>query len=265
VYLPWKTRLVKRRLAQLTIVVALVSASALPASNATTVTVFAAASLKDAMDEQAKAFEARTADAVVVAYAASNTLARQIEAGANADLFVSADLEWMDHVEERKLIAAGTRANLLRNTLVLVAPAASTTTLKIAPGFDLDGALGKEKLAMANPDSVPAGKYGKRALETLGVWGAVAPKVVRTENVRAALAFVSRGETPFGIVYATDAFADKGVRIVDTFPTHSYPPIVYPIARLSASRSPAARALADYLRSPAARVVWEKYGFGIAP
>jgi molybdate transport system substrate-binding protein len=232
-----------------------------PIAEAARVTVFAAASLKEAMDEQAKAFEARSGDQVVLSYAASSALARQIEAGAGADLFVSADLDWMNYLDERKLIAPGTRVNLLRNTLVLVAPAASRSSLKIAPKFDLDGALGVEKLAMANPDSVPAGKYGKSALEALGVWGMVAPKVARAANVRAALALVSRGEAPFGIVYATDAAADKRVRIVDTFPADTYAPIVYPAAIVAASPSTAARPLLDYLRSPGARAVWQKHGF----
>jgi len=234
-------------------------------AQAASVTIFAAASLKEALDEQATAFEARGGDKIVISYAASNALARQIEAGAGADVFISADLDWMNYLDERRLIAPETRANLLRNTLVLVAPAASRSALKIAPKFDLGGALGNEKLAMANPDSVPAGKYGKNALESLGVWGNVAPKVVRADNVRAALMLVSRGEAPYGIVYATDAFADKGVRIVDTFPADTYPPIVYPAAIVAASQSPAARPLLDYLRSAGARAVWRKHGFEIAP
>ena len=236
-----------------------------PTASAANVTVFAAASLKEALDEQAKAFEARGGDKIVIAYAGSNALARQIEGGAGADVFISADLDWMNYVDERKLIAPGTRANMLRNTLVLVAPAAINSRLKIAPKFDLAGALGNEKLAMANPDSVPAGKYGKGALEALGVWNDVSAKVARAENVRAALALVSRGEAPFGIVYATDAAADKGVRVVDTFPADSYPAIVYPIAVVATSQSPAARPFVDYLRSAAARPVWEKYAFVVAP
>jgi molybdate transport system substrate-binding protein len=245
-----------------TVVVA--CALALSAAQAANVTVFAAASLKEALDEQAKAFAARAGDKVTLSYAASNALARQIEGGAGADLFICADLDWMNYLDERTLIAPGTRTNLLRNTLVLIAPAASKATLKIVPKFDLNAALGSGKLAMANPDSVPAGKYGRSALTALGVWGDVAPKVARADNVRGALVLVSRGEAPFGIVYATDAFADGGVRIVDTFPDDTYPPIVYPAAIVAASQSPAARPLLDFLRSPAARNVWEKHGFGIA-
>src|SRR5207344_1330951 len=148
------------------------------------------------------------------------------------------------------LLMPDTRVNLLRNTLVLIAPASSSAALAIGPNFGLAAALGQDKLAMANPDSVPAGKYGKVALEKLGVWSAVEKKVARAENVRAAMALVSRGEAPFGIVYATDAIADKGVRIVDTFPADTHPPIVYPAAIVAASQSPAARPLLDYLRSP---------------
>lgn len=228
------------------------------------VTVFAAASLKEAMDELARSFESATGNKVIVAYGASNALAKQIGSGAPADLFISADLDWMDYLDQRKLLAANTRANLLRNTLVLVAPAASSSTLKIGPNFGLAAALGNEKLAMANPDSVPAGKYGRSALESLGVWASVEKRVARTDNVRAALVLVSRGETPFGIVYRTDAIADKGVRIVDAFPSDAHPAIVYPIALVAASRSTAARPLDDYLRSPRARSIWEKYGFGLA-
>jgi molybdate transport system substrate-binding protein len=235
-----------------------------PSASAADVTVFAAASLKEAMDDQAKQFEAGTGNRVIISYGASNALAKQIEAGAPADLFISADLDWMDYLDQRHLLAPGTRASLLRNTLVLVAPASSKSALKIGPNLGLSTALGKEKLAMANPDSVPAGKYGKAALEKLGVWPSVEKQVARAETVRAALALVSRGEAPFGIVYSTDALADKGVRVVDTFPPDSHPPIVYPAAAVATSKSAVARPLLDYLRSPAARPAWEKYGFGLA-
>jgi molybdate transport system substrate-binding protein len=235
-----------------------------PIAAAADVTVFAAASLKEAMDEQAEKFEAGTGNKVIVSYAASNALAKQIEAAAPADIFISADLDWMGYVGQRNLLAPDTRVNLLRNTLVLIAPSGSSATLKIAPNFGLAAALGTEKLAMANPDSVPAGKYGKSALEKLGVWTSVEKQVARAENVRAALALVSRGEAPFGIAYSTDALSDKGVKIVDTFPPDSYPPIVYPAALLASSKSTAARPLLDYLQSAPARPVWKKYGFGLA-
>ena len=251
------------RLVLASVFFALLSSTSPAPANAADVTVFAAASLKEAMDEQARQFEARTGDKIVVAYAASNALAKQIEAGAPADVFISADLDWMDFLEQRKRLAPNTRVTLLRNTLVLIAPTTSSVTLKIAPGFTLATALGGERLAMANPDSVPAGKYGRSALETLGVWTGVETKVARTENVRAALALVARGETPLGIVYGTDAIAEKSVRIVDTFPAASHPPILYPAAVVAASASPGARPLLDYLRSPSAAPVWEKYGFGV--
>ena len=240
------------------------AASALPPAMAADVTVFAAASLKEALDEQARQFEATTGNKVIISYGASSALAKQVDAGAPADTFISADLDWMDHVDQRGLLMPNTRVNLLRNTLVLIAPASSKATLRIGPRFALAAELGREKLAMANPDSVPAGKYGRSALERLGVWGSVEKQVARAENVRAALALVSRGEAPFGIVYSTDALSDKGVKIVDTFPPGSYPPIVYPAALLASGKSPAAMPLLDYLRSVAARSIWEKYGFGLA-
>ncbi len=225
------------------------------------VTVFAAASLREALDEQGKRFEADTGNKVIVSYAASNTLAKQIEAGAPADVFISADLDWMDYLERRKLLAPDSRVNLVRNALVLIAPAASAASVRIAPGFGLAGALAGAKLAMANPDSVPAGKYGRAALEALNVWSQVEKQVVRAENVRVALAFVARGEAAFGIVYRTDALAEKGVRIVDTFPEASHPPIVYPAARIAGHDTRAAKALLDALRSAPAKAIWEEYGF----
>jgi len=243
--------------------VAMAIVLALPAL-AADVLVFAAASLKEAMDGQAKQFEAATGNKVIVAYGASNALARQIESGAPADLFISADLDWMDYVAHKHQVMAGTRSNLLRNTLVLIAPADSKSTLKIGPSFALAAALGNDRLAMANPDSVPAGKYGKAALEQRGVWRSIEKQVARADNVRAALALVSRGEAPFGIAYATDAYADKGVRIVATLPAARYPPIVYPVAVLAGSKSAAAKPLLEYLHSAPARATWERYGFGIA-
>jgi molybdate transport system substrate-binding protein len=245
-------------------VLALVAALSSPWAAAADVTVFAAASLKEALDDQAKQFEASTGNKAIISYGASNALAKQIEAAAPADIFISADLDWMDYLAQRNLIAPNSRVNLLRNTLVLIAPSSSNANLKIAPGFGLAAALGTEKLAMANPDSVPAGKYGKAALEKLGVWSSVEKQVARAENVRAALALVSRGEAPFGVVYSTDAQSDKGVKIVDTFPADSYPPIVYPAAVLASSKSTTAKSLLDYLRAASARATWEKYGFGLA-
>lgn len=238
----------------------LLTGVSLPVGGAT-VTVFAAASLKEAMDAQVKQFASATGSGVTVAYGASNALAKQIEAGAPAALFISADVEWMDFLEQRHLLVPNSRSNLLGNELVLIAPKSSSVSLKIAPGFPLAATLGPEKLAMADPDAVPAGKYGRRALEALGVWSSVRDLVVRTPDVRAALAFVARGEAAFGIVYGTDAMAEKAVRIVDAFPESTHPPIVYPVALVAPLASLDAKALLDFLRSRAARSTWEKYGF----
>ena len=224
-------------------------------------TVFAAASLKEALGAQARQFEASTGHKVIVAYGGSNALARQIEAGAPADLFISADVDWMNYLDDRKLLQPGTRNSLLGNSLVLIAPASSSATLAIGPNFALANALGTGKLAMANPDSVPAGKYGKRALTSLGVWNSVERQVARADNVRAALALVSRGEAPFGIVYRTDALADARVRVVDAFPHGTHAAIVYPVALLATSKSAPARSLLEYLRSANARPIWQRYGF----
>ena len=228
---------------------------------AETYTVFAAASLKNALDDVVKVHETRTGDKVVVSYAASSALARQIEAGAPADIFVSADIDWMDYLEKRSLIKQASRQNLLRNRLVLIAPSDSKATLKIAPGFALASALGKERLAMADPNSVPAGKYGKASLEALGVWKDVQARVASAENVRAALLLVARGEAPFGIVYSTDATAEPKVRIVDQFPENTHPPIIYPAALVITSKSGAAASFLASLNQPAARAVFEKHGF----
>lgn len=252
-------RAMRRVAAGLALLVGLAVPAAVLAAD---ITVFAAASLKEALDDQAKTFSGATGHKVKVSYGASNALAKQIEAAAPVDVFISADLDWMDYVDQRGLLAPGTRFNLLRNELVLIAPKDSTSTLKIGPGFGLAAALGANKLAMANPDSVPAGKYGKAALEALGAWASVEKQVARAENVRAALALVSRGEAPIGIVYRTDALADPGVKIVDTFPSDTHPPIIYPAALLKANQADAAAKLfLNYLRAVSARPTWEKYGF----
>jgi molybdate transport system substrate-binding protein len=227
-------------------------------------TVFAAASLKEALDEQASKFEADTGSKVVVSYAGSNALAKQIEAGAPADVFLSADVDWVDYLDKHKLIRPGTRVDLLRNRLVLIAPADSPASLRIAPGFGLAAALGAGRLAMANPDSVPAGKYGRDALRSLGIWTAIEPHMARAENARAALLLVARGEAPFGLVYATDALADRKVRVVDTFAESTHAPIVYPVAIVASSRSRYAQRFVDSLASPAARAIWARHGFTMA-
>lgn len=225
------------------------------------VVVLAAASLKNALDDAAAAWAKDTGKAVKISYAGSSALARQVEAGIPADIFISADVPWMDHLAERNLIEPASRSDFLGNQIVLIAPKDSKIELRIEKGFGLRAALGGGRLAMASVDAVPAGKYGKGALETLGVWPSVADRVAQAENVRMALIFVSRGEAPLGIVYRTDAASDPNVRIVDAFPDGSHPPVIYPMALLSSSRNPDARAFADFLRSPKARPYFENQGF----
>ncbi|MDY0872590.1 molybdate ABC transporter substrate-binding protein [Dongia rigui] len=227
------------------------------------IVVFAAASLKGPLDDAAAAFKAAKGGDIAISYAGSSALAKQIEGGAPADLFISADLDWMDHVEKAGQVKDGTRSNWLGNTLVLVAPADSALTLKIADGVDLAGAVGDGKLAMADVKAVPAGKYGKASLEKLGAWAAIEPKVAQAENVRAALALVASGEAPLGIVYQTDATAEPKVKVVDTFPEDSHKPIIYPIAQLTGSTAPLAADFLAYLKSPEATVLFEKAGFKI--
>jgi molybdate transport system substrate-binding protein len=232
-------------------------------AKAADVLVFAAASLKTALDDAARGFEEAEGGTVRLSYAASSALARQLENGAPADIFISADLDWMDYVEKKGLIEPGTRRNLLGNRLVLVAPANSAIEAAIAPGFPLLRLLGGGRLAMADPASVPAGKYGKHALESLGVWDSVASRVAPAEDVRAALRFVSRGEAPLGIVYETDAAADPGVKIEGRFPDGSYPAIIYPIAEIAGRSSPAADKFMAYLSSAAAQPIFAKQGFAV--
>lgn len=241
--------------------VVVLSAAFAAAGQAQHVTIFAAASMKDALDELDARYQKQTGEKSVISYASSATLAKQIENGAPADIFISADLEWMDYLGKRELIRAETRSNLLRNELVLVAPAGSNGSVEIKPAFPLAQLLGGSRLAMADPDSVPAGKYGKASLESLGVWRSVEGKVARAENVRAALAFVSRGEAPYGIVYRTDAVADKGVRIVGVFPANSHPPVIYPVALLRGGKAAGSAKYLAYLKSPAAGEVFRKHGF----
>lgn len=243
----------------------LAALSAAPASaQARDVLVLAAASLRNALDDASTAWTKETGKTTKLAYAASSALVRQIEAGIPADIFISADIAWMDYAAERKLIKAPSRSNLLDNQIVLVAGKASKIELRIDKGFALRAALGADgRLAMGNVDTVPAGRYGKAALESLGVWSSVADRVAQAENVRMALTLVSRGEAPLGIVYRSDAASDPNVRIVGTFPAGTHPPVVYPMALLSTSTNPDAQAFVDYLKSPAARPFFEKQGFGV--
>ena len=227
------------------------------------VTVFAAASLKNALDAVSTACEADVGEAATVSYAASSALAKQIEEGAPADVFISADLDWMKYLSDKSLIKNDTEVKLLGNRIVLVAPADSKAEAKIEKGFDLAGILGDGKLAMGDVKAVPAGKYGKAALESLGVWASVEGKVAQAENVRAALKLVSTGEAPLGIVYQTDANAEPGVKVVGTFPEDSHPQIIYPVAQTAGSKDGETPAFLKCLQSAKAKELFEAQGFTV--
>jgi molybdate transport system substrate-binding protein len=233
-----------------------------PAARADGLTVFAAASLKNAMDEVASAWRADGGQPVSASYASSSTLAKQIEQGAPADVFVSADEQWMDYLAARKLVDAP--RDLLTNRLVVIAAKANPLTIDVKPGVDLLGPLGGGRLAVGDPSNVPAGIYAKEALQKLGVWNAIEPHLAPAADVRAALVLVSRGEAPLGIVYETDALVDPGVRIAGVFPDDSHAPIRYPVAVIQASRNADASRFVAYLDTPAARAILRRYGFGIA-
>ncbi|MXV06217.1 MULTISPECIES: molybdate ABC transporter substrate-binding protein [unclassified Xanthomonas] len=245
----------------------LAAAIALPSAAAQTpLTVFAAASLKESLDEAASAYQRARGTPVQVSYAASSTLARQVEQGAPADVFVSADQEWMDYLQQRKLIDPALRRDLLGNTLVLVAPAASTAQVDLRKPGALLAALGAQgRLAVGQTASVPAGKYARAALQALGQWDSVQPRLAESESVRSALMLVARGEAPLGIVYGSDAQAEPKVRVVATFPADSHAPIVYPVAPLRASAQ--AQAAADFVRwlgTPPAQAIFRRHGFSLA-
>ena len=227
------------------------------------VTVFAAASLKNALDEVNAAWTASAGKDATISYAASSALAKQIEEGAPADIFISADLDWMAYLSDKGFTKKDTETKLLGNRIVLIAPADSSAASEIAPNFDLAGLLSDGRLAMANVDAAPAGKYGKAALEKLGVWASVEGKVAQAENVRAALALVSTGEAPLGIVYQTDAAADPKVKILAVFPEDSHPPIVYPAAVTAEAKSGDAPAFLKFLQSAEARQLFEAQGFTV--
>jgi molybdate transport system substrate-binding protein len=226
-------------------------------------TVYVAASMTNAMQEIADRYRRETGTAIKLSPGASSALARQIEAGARADLFVSADQQWMDYLADRRLIVAASRRDIAGNRLVLIAPADSKVALRIAPGFALAAALGKGRLAIADPSSVPAGRYAQVALVRLGVWDSVASRLANADNVRAALAFVARDETSLGIVYATDAQIEPRVRVVDTFPAQLHAPITYPAALPVEARA-GARAFLDYLGGAASRATLANHGFTAA-
>lgn len=228
-------------------------------ARAATVTVFAAASLQESLEAAARAFERRTGHSVVASYAGSNALARQIEAGAPAEIFFSADDGWIAYLQARGRAAAAPRP-LAGNDLVLVAPARSAVQLRLAPGVDLAAALGGRRMALANPEAVPAGRYARAALVALGTWSAVERKLAATDNVRAALALVARGEAPLGVVYRTDAMAEPKVRIVDTFPAGTHPPVTYSMVRLGRAGE-AAAAFESWLATAEARAIFTRHGF----
>jgi molybdate transport system substrate-binding protein len=235
--------------------------AALPAlCQSADVTVFAAASLKNVLDAIAADYRAATGKRVAISYAASSALAKQIEQGAPADLFISADLDWMDYLQARHLVRPETRRSLAGNRIVLVAPADEAKPVELKAG-SLSAALGTGRFAIGAVATVPAGKYGKAALETLGLWGEVAGKVAEAENVRAALIYVARGEAPLGLVYETDAKAEPKVTVVARFPESSHPPIVYPAAVVAASKSADVAGFLDRLRSPASRETFAREGF----
>jgi molybdate transport system substrate-binding protein len=227
------------------------------------ITVFAAASMKNALDDVDAAFTKQSGTKVVASYDASSALMKQIEGGAPADVFVSADLKWMDYGSQKKLIKDDTRVNLLGNELVLIAAKDSKIgNVTIAPGFDLAGLVGDGRIATGDVKAVPVGLYAQAALQKLGVWAAVEPKMAMTANVRAALVLVARGEAPLGIVYSTDAKVEPGVKIVGTFPESSHDPIIYPVA-VTVNAKPDATPYLAFLRSAAAKTIFESYGFAV--
>ncbi len=232
------------------------------AVSAESITVFAAASATNALTEIGKMFSRQKKVEFISSFASSSTLAKQIENGAPADIYVSADYKWMDYLAEKKMINKSSRFDLLGNRIVLIVPAESSMKeIDIKTGFDLDKILGKGFLAMGDPDHVPAGIYGKQSLENLGVWDSVRNKIARSKDIRAALMLVERGESPAGIVYATDAAITKKVRIVGTFPEESHSRVLYPVALVAGRETPAARDFIKFLKTPEARTIFEKYGF----
>lgn len=242
-----------------------VAMMAMPAAQADEgkVTVFAAASMKNALDAVNKACAAEVGEEAAISYAASSALAKQIESGAPADVFISADLDWMKYLSEKNLVKTDTEKQLLGNTIVLVAPADTAKDVTLEKGFDLAGLIGEGRLAMGEVKSVPAGKYGKEALESLGIWSSVEGKLAQAENVRAALKLVATGEAAAGIVYATDAVAEPGVKVIGTFPADSHKPIIYPIAQTTDSKDSETAAWLKCAESDVAKPVYEAQGFTV--
>ena len=228
------------------------------------ITVFAAASTTNAVTDIGALFSQQNEERFRPSFASSSTLAKQIDNGAPADIYISANRKWMDYLEEKQMIENGTRIDLLSNRIVLIVPSGSSVNdIQIVPGVDLLPIIGEGRLSMGDPDHVPAGIYGKQALESLGVWDAVESRVARSKDVRAALALVERGEAPLGLVYATDAAISKQVRVTGTFPETTHPPIIYPVAVVAGKRSPATDRFMALLQSPEAKSIFEKYGFSV--
>jgi len=227
------------------------------------IVIFAAASLKNALDAINEQWQKEMGKKATISYASSPALAKQIEQGAPAQIFIFADVDWMDYLAQKNLIKPETRSNLLGNRIVLIAPKDKAQSIEVKPGFDLAKVLGEGRLSMANVHTVPAGKYGKAALEKLGVWTSVSSKLAQAENVRAALLFVSRGEAPAGIVYQTDAASDSNVKIIGMFPEDTHPPIIYPIALTANATHPDAAAFLAYVRSDKAKPLFEAQGFTV--
>jgi molybdate transport system substrate-binding protein len=244
-------------------VLAIALALSAGAATAQDVTVFAAASLTNVLEQIGKRYREEGGTPVKFSFAASSTLAKQIESGAEADIFASADEQWMDYLAQRGLIVEGTRASRLGNTLVLITPSSQPRSVDIKPGFDLAGLIGDGRLATGDPAHVPVGRYAEQALTKLGVWPAVAPKLARTESVRAALALVERGEAPFGIVYGTDAAVSPKVHVAGTFPADTHTPITYPIAIIAKRDRPEVRRFLQYLNGPEAGAVFRAAGFSV--
>ena len=233
-----------------------------PAAAQDNITVFAAASMRNALDEADAAFTKASGIKVTASYASSSALAKQIEQGAPADIFISANIKWMDYLDQKKLIAPGTRVNLLGNELVLIAPKDSKLdNVKIGKGFDIAELAGDGRIAIADVKAVPAGLYAKAALQSLGAWTAAEPKLAQAENVRATLAYVARGETPLGIVYSTDVKIEPKVKIVGVFPEDSHPSITYPVAATAESKNMQTARYLRFLQTWAAKAIFEKYGF----
>ncbi len=245
------------------LIIAALMLSPLALAQAESIRIFAAASTTNALGDIINAYTAETGKAVVPSFASSSTLAKQIDQGAPADVYLSANPKWMDFIEGKGLVEPGTRINLLGNRITLIQPLSGELSIEISKDMDLAGILGDDKLAMGDPDHVPAGIYGRKALEFLGLWDSVSPKVARAKDVRAALALVERAEAPLGIVYATDAAISKKIKVVAVFPEETHPPIIYPACIIKGKAGDDAQSFFEFLKSPKAAEIFKTYGFSI--